>query len=668
HCFEVTEDLREGSLGKACTAKTTLADGQAIQVRLVFKDGAPDVGFGDIIDARCALKANGEHVAEFFWQQGVDATADVHSFEKMPRHDLFGQVIAVRNRALAVLGEYDGQGAALLCAILLGQRAGIDAQGVYGDIKVVGLAHLVAVSGSHLVIVAAFLASVLRLLHTRRAVALAVQAVFVAAYLVLTGMQISAIRAGFMSVVVLMSFFARRRASSMNALSVCIILVVASSPESAVSVSFLMSAASTLGIIVLGGLCDNWLRALPLRLPAFVRDALTLTLASSLVLIPLTAAIFSQVSLVSPVSNIIAAPVFALLCTGGLVALCLVCLFAPLTALLVPLLAVSQSFCELVSLMAKLPFAAIPANAPVVPAILISLATLSLLWYTWPKPSKGKLLVLLVGAATAFACMAFVIPLSAGDEIIMLDVGQGDAFVVRSGRSCMLIDTGNHDSDLLSGLARHGIYALDTVVITHPDNDHCGSLAALQGVVQVRSVCVAKPMLDCGSDSCESLLATATGLVGAGNVKALDVGDAIMVGDFKLTAVWPYAFTDEGGNADSLCLLLERERGPGWKALFTGDLEARQVDAILEAGLVGDIDILKVGHHGARVSLDAESITGLSPEVALISVGAGNRYGHPSPEAIGLLENAGCEVFRTDELGDVVCKLTDGKIALSTLR
>ncbi|MCL2826846.1 MAG: hypothetical protein FWD72_05525, partial [Eggerthellaceae bacterium] len=54
HCFEVTEDLREGSLGKVCTAQTTLADGQAIQVRLVFKDGTPDVGFGDLIDARCA--------------------------------------------------------------------------------------------------------------------------------------------------------------------------------------------------------------------------------------------------------------------------------------------------------------------------------------------------------------------------------------------------------------------------------------------------------------------------------------------------------------------------------------------------------------------------------------------------------------------------------------
>ena len=667
--FEVVEEARTSGFSTTCVARTALPDGQAIRVRLVFKDSDPDVGFGDIIEARGLLRPPGAPAAEFFWQQGIDAQANVSSFEKRPRHDLFGQVIALRIRALEAIGGYEGQGAALLAAVLVGERKGLDdAQGLYGDIRVVGLAHLVAVSGSHLVIVGAFLASALRFARVRRSVALAVQLVFILAYLVFTGMQVSAVRAAYMSVIVLFSFFARRRASSMNALALCIILVLGVAPTTSVSVSFLLSAASTLSIIVVGGLFDDWCRALVPSMPALVRDGLSLTLASNIVVVPLAAAFFSQVSLISPLANVVAAPVFAFLCAGGLAALCAAMAFPALAAfLLAPFLMASQGFCELVSLMAKVPYAAIPANAEAPASVLVSLLLFSALWLAWPRPSRRRALALAAGSALVAVCMVFILPLWGDDEIIMLDVGQGDAFVVKSRGSSILIDTGTHDGQLLSGLSRHGVYRLETIVITHPDDDHCGSLMALRGIVAVGGVCVARPLLECGCGSCERLVGEAESLVGAGNITPLQVGDRIQVENLVLEAVWPQAFKDKGGNADSLGLLLERQGPPGWKALFTGDLESKQVNALLSEGRVGDIDILKVGHHGSRAALDPESVAGLRPEIALISVGKDNRYGHPSPEALGLLGEAGCAVFRSDEEGDVVCKLTDTRVSVMPL-
>ena len=131
-------------------------------------------------------------------------------------------------------------------------------------------------------------------------------------------------------------------------------------------------------------------------------------------------------------------------------------------------------------------------------------------------------------------------------------------------------------------------------------------------------------------------------------------------------------FSDEGGNADSLCLVADADiDGDGaseWRALFTGDAERDQLRALIDEGLVDSVDLYKVGHHGSKNALDDEEAAVLSPRIALVSAGARNRYGHPAQDTLDRLEAAGARVFRTDEQGDVSCKLTADRIEVDTLR
>ena len=164
----------------------------------------------------------------------------------------------------------------------------------------------------------------------------------------------------------------------------------------------------------------------------------------------------------------------------------------------------------------------------------------------------------------------------------MLDVGQGDAFLVSSCGQTLLVDTGNEDRKLRDALASVGVRRVDAVAVTHPDDDHCASLQSLVSYADVGAFLCAAPMLECGCEKCKGLLETAKAAVGEEGVTALDVGDVLHVGRFEMEVVWPESYEDEGGNADSLCLMARLDcDGDGafdWKALFTGDAESGQLE------------------------------------------------------------------------------------------
>lgn len=389
--------------------------------------------------------------------------------------------------------------------------------------------------------------------------------------------------------------------------------------------------------------------------------------------LPISAALFSQVSLVSPAANVAASPLFGVVCAAGMLgAVVAVALPAASGLALAPGLLGSELLCLVAKVAAIVPFAAVPADVGMVFAVGASVVLSWALWRFWPQPSaRSAACVGAAGLACALAVGVFA-PRLAGTEVVMLDVGQGDAFLVRSHGVTVLIDTGNRDQLLREALARHGIFRLDAVVISHADDDHCGSLDTLASVVEVGRVCMAADALECPCASCAELREDAAALVGEDGLVGLEVGNALQVGSISLLAVWPYEFADEGGNGDSLTLLASADaNGDGAAdatALFCGDAEAEQLAAMIEAGSVSHVDLLKVGHHGSKAALTPELASALSPSLALVSVGEGNRYGHPAQTTLDTLEEAGASVLRTDVAGDVSCKLNAGGIRVSTLR
>ncbi len=387
---------------------------------------------------------------------------------------------------------------------------------------------------------------------------------------------------------------------------------------------------------------------------------------------PYAAALFSQLPLLSPLANLVASPLFALACLVGFVAVLAACL-VPVAA---PwLIGVASTACAPLSLvvdaLASLSGTCLPIDAVPLAAAALSCGLCIALWAWWPRVSIRGLTAAVTGAALILGLLRFPFGM-APDAIVMLDVGQGDAFIVRSGENVLLIDTGNQDALLKAALARQRVGRLDAVAVTHSDDDHCGSLPVLGDVAPAAALLVPEGLPACGCRACAELMEAAEAEGLADDLVELSLGDTVRCGRFSLTVLWPERLADDGGNADSLCLLAfwdgDGDGAAEWTALFTGDAEAEQLGQLSDRLPAGGVDVLKVGHHGSKKSLDASLAERLSPAVALIGVGEHNRYGHPSREVLDLLDASGCATYCSDEAGDVVVAFSEDTLTVSAQR
>lgn len=233
-----------------------------------------------------------------------------------------------------------------------------------------------------------------------------------------------------------------------------------------------------------------------------------------------------------------------------------------------------------------------------------------------------------------------------------LDIGQGDAFFIEfpTGEQ-WLIDGGADDAVLakLGSLLLPWDRTLDAVLLTHPDADHVTGLVGVLDRYDVDTVYETgvrahTPHDEAFTSRLESIMSGRTFLV---------VGDVLRIGDVTLTIVWPDGAQEgtypEKRNNLSINFVLEYG---DTRILFTGDAEAIVEESV--GPRVGDVDVLKVGHHGSLTSTSWEFLQVTDPEVALISLGRDNTYGHPHPVIIERLRQMGTAILRTDLHRDVL--------------
>lgn len=673
------EDAKTGSFGAYGTVSVEYAPGCAIACQAVFDWPESQVAplAGETYRARVVLSAFEAEDAADRLKRGQVMRARIDSLSLEHPGGALDAISSFRRQAIGLFDGRSSEGAALVRALVLGDRSLLDEGGLYDAMQIIGLAHLAAVSGAHLSIVAAMMGAALKRLRVHRYVAVASVCAGMCCYAVLTGCSVSVIRAAVMACIGSASVYAKRRASSLSALSVCVCAMLALRPENAWSLSFALSVLATFGVIVFTPLASAWLRRAPKAVPRAAADALAMTFAANLTVLPMAASVFGRIPVLGMLANIPATLFLAAFlppaCVAVLGASAVSAVFPePAHAVVFALCAIAQPCADACVAASSIPGASAAApDAPVLAAVLGTVSVVAL-WALWPVrlsgPMSGRAAKAALAAAIVCAVVFAGVRLFAPDRIAMLDVGQGDAILIQSQGASVLVDTGEHDAELLHALARFGVSRLDAVVVTHHDADHCGALSALRGTVRVARVYSSAGVSGCPCGGCEALRESAQAVSGQ-PLAGLNCGDTFEVGAFSVRVVWPPELSDEGGNADSVCLIVEHGSGPAaLRCLLVGDAESDQLAEIMNREGISHVDVYKVGHHGSKAAITPEQAESLSPALALISVGAGNDYGHPAPSTLEILEAAGARIVRTDESGNVSCNFRDGRVEVVAMR
>lgn len=253
------------------------------------------------------------------------------------------------------------------------------------------------------------------------------------------------------------------------------------------------------------------------------------------------------------------------------------------------------------------------------------------------------------------------IPENSNFEVHFIDVGQADSALIECDGETMMIDGGNvADSNVVAAyLKKEDVTELNYVVCSHAHEDHVGGLSGALSVTKADNIYAPKTEANTKAYKNFKKKAEEQNV----EIKHPNVGDKIQLGSSTVEFLGP---VDENGkDLNSTSIVLKIIYG-NTSFLFTGDAESDEEEEILNSGADLKSTVLKVGHHGSRTSTSYPFLREVMPQYAVISVEKGNSYGHPNEETLSKLSDAGVEVYRTDESGDIVMTSDGNSISITT--
>ena len=549
-----------------------------------------------------------------------------------------------------------------------------------------GLAHILSISGTHFGIFSVLLFGLFRLVikflpysllqritlyFTPSQGAAALSLPFMLAYLALSGWSIPAVRSFIMISLFLIGLLIGRKRFWLNSLLFAAFVIVLWNPEALFSLSFQLSF---LAVLFIGFSIDYEKdkehpevqeskgadeQKILLRFFAsslrVLRASVLLTLAASLGTAPLVAYHFHYFSVISPLSNLLITPLIGFVLLPLSLISSFIFLFTGHYMLGSLVKTVTDITVYSVRFTAEFPFSDI--KIPAFPPFAVIIFYAGFVFYFFRKQEE-------TGSCNHFSpddSLFVSTYLLRGGEmgITYLDVGQGDGAVIELlDKKVVVMDTGKSGREAAAFLKYLGMKSIDALVLSHADSDHAGGTDYLTARFKV------KEMWDSGRIIYQE--ANSTGIVH----RILERGDVVEGKGYKMYVFHPYrefytmnGDSDNGGNDSSLVLKIE---GRNKSFLFTGDIEEEAQEDIIHLGKWLKSDVVKVPHHGGRTSAYKPFYEIASPEIAVISVGRDNAYGHPHQETLDMLE--GAKIYRTDINGAVKITEKDGRLEVKTYR
>lgn len=547
-------------------------------------------------------------------------------------------------------------------AFLIGEKSDLSSEDREAYSKT-GAAHLLAISGMHISILAGLISALLGKLFSRKHAFLLTLALLIA-YGVLIGFSASLLRAVLMFALFGAAPLTGRHSESPTRLAAAMFISLFVRPYAILDSSFVLSYGATAGIIFLyrpllrlihaeefvdeNTMVGFYAKSYKCYL-AKILSSLTITAAAQLAILPAVVHFFGAQPIWSFIVNLVAAPLAMM---GYIVSIFATLLnFAPLAAVADFIFGMLTRFVSIFSRfpMVSLRIARFPAWLTLLCVIALFLSG-DFCKLNRRMRSFLPLFVLLAIPISNLCAHTTTLDCS----IVFLDAGQADCAVIRSEGKVYLVDTGDAYSPVSDYLSAMN-YNLDGIFLSHCHTDHAGGLDEILNICTPKVIYISENWNQFEIDENVSA-ALQTAVSRGSSLKMLSAGDEIRLSEKTLLHVLsPMAgFSTNSANEDSLVLHLSYGN---CSTVIGGDAPT---SVCLDR--IGDIDLWKVNHHGASDALNARLACELSPSVSVISVGY-NHYGHPADKTIAMLEATGSRVYRTDKSGAITCRLkSDGEI------